>query len=963
MATKLGTAKNDRIPGTEQNDTIDGKGGNDTLLGAGGNDSIIGGAGLDVLDGGSGNDTLLGGTGADSLVGGSGNDRLSGGEGNDTLDGGSGKDTLDGGIGNDSMMGGPGNDLYVVNSIGDKVIETDRLNSIDTVQSTVSFVLPDLVEHLQLQGIGKINGTGNKLNNQIIGNAADNLLSGGDGQDTLIGGAGADTLEGGKGIDSLVGGADDDTYVVSSTEDKIVETANGGEADEIQSSVDYTLPENVEVLTLTGTANLRGAGNEEDNILNGNDGANDLSGDAGDDILIGNAGNDTLSGDAGNDQLDGGEGDDTAIYAGNIAGYQITFDSEGNSWLIEDIDDSDGDDGSDTLIDIEHAVFADEIKDLSSVTPTLPSLAIGDVRQAEGTGAKTTPFVFTVDLSALSDTAVTVDYTVLAGTALAGSDFTATSGTLSIGAGESSGQIVVNVKADGEVEPDETFTVQLSNPQGAELAQAVATGTILNDDQPQALPVISIADAQVQEGNDATAVAVLTVTLSAKSTEAVEVDWSTADGSALAGSDYTAMTGTLSIPAGRTSGKITIPIIGDTEVEPDETFTVALANPRNAILSETAGLATVTLLNDDATIGKGFVSNGGFESDLSENDDVLPGTDLNDRINGLGGADSIDSGAGDDSLTGGPGDDTLIGNLGDDTLVGGEGNDSLYPSQGANIVLGGEGNDYIQSDYGNDTIDAGPGDDVIVRDSSATSSVDGGAGNDNIYGSGNGDDTLLGGGGNDVIGYRGFDLSLGSWSSENGNDLIDGGTGNDFLHGGYGNDTILGGDGDDSLHGGHDNDLLDGGKGNDLLAAYTGNDVLRGGLGQDTLSGHDGNDTLEGGADIDILYGDAGDDTFVFNKGDSGVGAGNRDIIGDFTGTSTAEVIDLHGLSDNALTFKAGAAFSGADQVRYVLDFANKITIVQVNLDADVSSPELEVELVGVIPLVASDFILAKPSV
>jgi len=961
MTIKIGTASNERILGTDQDDTLDGKGGNDTILGLGGNDLIMGGAGLDSLDGGVGNDTLLGGTGNDILFGGTGDDKLSSDLGNDTLQGGAGKDTLDGGAGNDSLLGGAGNDLYVVNSIGDKVIETDKLNSIDSVQSTVSYTLPNLVEHLQLQGTGDVNGTGNLLNNKITGNGADNLLMGMNGQDTLIGGVGDDTLAGGPGIDSLVGGTGSDTYIVGSTEDRIVEAGNGGDADEIQSSVDFSLPNNLEVLTITGTANVRGDGNELDNILNGNSGANDLSGDEGDDLLIGNEGNDTLSGNAGDDQLDGGAGDDIAAYDGNIAGYQITFDSEGNSWIIQDVDESDGNDGTDSLVDIEHATFADQVRDLSTTVPTLPTLAINDVSRPEGNGGSTTSFNFTVNLSEAVGVAATVDYAVLAGTATPGSDFTASTGTLNFAPGETSQSISVAVNADNNVEPDETFSVQLSNPNGATLAKANGIGTITNDDRNGALPTFAINDVSHQEGNGpGTTPFDFTVTLSAASGIATKVDYAILTGTAIAGTDFTATTGTLNFAPGEITHNISVPVNGDSDFEPDETFTVQLNNPIGATLAKAVGTGAIT--NDDVDhgqTGSPFVSNGGIEIDLSGDADQFQGTDLNDSIGGLEGNDTIDGGAGNDSLIGGVGDDSLIGGLDNDTVVGNDGADELYGSEGANLILGGNGNDYI-SNGGSDTIDAGAGDDVIYTHGDV-SSIDGGAGNDNIYGSG-GPQTLLGGSGDDAIGVQGFNLTNPSWSGGGGNDFIDGGIGNDFLHGSSGNDTVLGGDGQDSVFGGWGSDVLDGGNGNDQLYGYYGNDVLKGGAGQDLLHGEGDNDTLIGGADVDILYGEDGDDVFVFNNGDSGVGTGNRDIIRDFNGVSTGEVIDLHGLSNTPLTFKAAAAFSDINQVRYTLDFTNKVTVVQVNLDSNPATTELEVELVGLIGLVASDFVLATPS-
>ena len=121
-----------------------------------------------------------------------------------------------------------------------------------------------------------------------------------------------------------------------------------------------------------------------------------------------------------------------------------------------------------------------------------------------------------------------------------------------------------------------------------------------------------------------------------------------------------------------------------------------------------------------------------------------------------------------------------------------------------------------------------------------------------------------------------------------------------------------------------------------------------------------GNDLIEGGAGRDTLYGGDGNDTFLFKTGDSGVGAGNRDRIQDFSVDAKSEVLDLREVSPNgsALTFQKMAAFTAANQVRYTLDTPNKLTIVQINLDANTATSEMEIELVGLLPLNATEFLL-----
>jgi Ca2+-binding RTX toxin-like protein len=248
----------------------------------------------------SADQTLTGTAGNDVLAGGVGNDQLFGLAGNDTLVGGAGNDRLDGGIGSDAMTGGAGNDTYVVNATGDTVTEAANEGS-DTAESSITYMLGVNVENLTLTGTAAINGTGNALNNVLIGNSAAN---------TLRGGVGNDRLDGGLGSDTMAGGAGNDTYVVNQTGDVVTENLNEG-TDTVESSITFALGSNLENLILTGIANINGGGSSANNALTGNSGHNTLSGGSGNDQASGGAGNDSLLGGSGNDVLDGGDGADT----------------------------------------------------------------------------------------------------------------------------------------------------------------------------------------------------------------------------------------------------------------------------------------------------------------------------------------------------------------------------------------------------------------------------------------------------------------------------------------------------------------------------------------------------------------------------------------------------------------------------------------------------------------------------
>ncbi len=248
-----------------------------------------------TVDGAGGNDTITGGSGDDNLLGGAGNDVLTGGYGDDRLDG---------GAGNDAMNGGNGSDTYVVDSVSDTVTDSGTSGS-DTVLAAVSYTLGATLENLTLTGRGNINGTGNASGNFLEGNAGNNILDGKAGGDLMAGGAG------------------DDTYLVDNPFDLVAESDNQG-TDSVQSSVSFTLRDNVENLALTGAAVIDGAGNFLANILDGNGSANTLIGNDGNDTLRGQGGNDALSGGNGNDYLVGGAGND--ILSGGAGSDTFRFD-------------------------------------------------------------------------------------------------------------------------------------------------------------------------------------------------------------------------------------------------------------------------------------------------------------------------------------------------------------------------------------------------------------------------------------------------------------------------------------------------------------------------------------------------------------------------------------------------------------------------------------------------------------
>ncbi len=226
----------------------------------------------------------------------------------------------------------------------------------------------------------------------------------------------------------------------------------------------------------------------------------------------------------------------------------------------------------------------------------MPTLSISDATLSEGDSGSANA-AFTVKLSAASTSSVTVAYNTSAGTATSGTDYTAASGTLTFAPGQTSKVINVAITGDSTVEADETFYVNLLSASGATIADNRATGTITNDDVAPVLPALSISDATLTEGDSGTSAARFTVSLSAASTSSVTVAYNTSAGTATAGTDYTAASGTLTFTPGQTSKVVSVSVIGDSTVEDDETFYVNLLSATGATIADNRATGTIT--NDD----------------------------------------------------------------------------------------------------------------------------------------------------------------------------------------------------------------------------------------------------------------------------------------------------------------------------------------------------------------------------
>ncbi len=198
---------------------------------------------------------------------------------------------------------------------------------------------------------------------------------------------------------------------------------------------------------------------------------------------------------------------------------------------------------------------------------------------------------------------VSVNFATSNGTATAGSDYTATSGTLTFAAGELTKTITIPIINDNLFEnANETFSLTLSNPTNSALLQTPTTATITifdNDFQPAVFSSSSFH--RLPEGNAGTTSLTFRVSLNNPTVQVVTVDFATTNGTATAGSDYVTSSGTLTIPAGTTSATTNITINGDTTVEPNETFTINLSNATNVSFLASSAVPVI-IDNDDATV-------------------------------------------------------------------------------------------------------------------------------------------------------------------------------------------------------------------------------------------------------------------------------------------------------------------------------------------------------------------------
>ncbi|MBL8503148.1 MAG: DUF3060 domain-containing protein, partial [Rhodocyclaceae bacterium] len=317
-------------------------------------------------------DALWGTSGGDVMTGLGGADQIHGGAGNDALDGGAGYDNLDGGAGSDVYMFSRGNGEELIYDTGpdtdidalrfaadivpsDIVVTRDEWNLYLTVRGTEDVAVLDgwfsgpegRIERVEFADgtVWEANSLEGRLyDSRVAGTAGNDRLNGTAGRDLIEGFEGDDVLNGRAGADAMLGGTGNDTYHIDDAGDAVSELADEG-ADRVVSTVSHVLGENVENLTLSGTAPINGTGNALSNAMVGNAASNTLDGQggddrltggAGDDILVGGEGNDVLNGSAGADTMAGGVGNDT-YHVDDLGDTVTEFADEGTDRVVSAI--------------------------------------------------------------------------------------------------------------------------------------------------------------------------------------------------------------------------------------------------------------------------------------------------------------------------------------------------------------------------------------------------------------------------------------------------------------------------------------------------------------------------------------------------------------------------------------------------------------------------------------------------
>jgi Ca2+-binding RTX toxin-like protein len=752
-----------------------------------------------------------------------------------------------------------------------------------------------------LTSVSEVNGDssnntlyGSSNSDYIQGFAGDDILRDNLGDDILIGGDGDDNLYAGQGNDILQGGNGNDLYYLSYestdlTNDTISgETAGGGTDTAYAIFAVAALADNVENLTLVGTANISGTGNSANNFISGNTGNNTLTGGAGDDLLRDTLGADTLIGGDGNDNLYAGQGNDI-LQGGN--GNDLYYLSYESTDLTNDaISGETAGGGTDTA----YAIFS-----VAALASNVENLTLGGTANINATGNSSNNFI----------SGNTGNNSLSGG---AGDDSLA---------GDAGDDLLRDNLGDdtlmGGDGDDNLYAGQgndiLQGGNGNDLYYLSYESTDLTND---------VISGETIGGGTDTAYAIFSVAALADNVENLilggtgninatgnssnnAISGNSGNNSLFGGAGNDSLTGGAGDDslAGDAGDDLLRDNLGDDILIGGDGDDNLYAGQGNDILQGGNGNDLYYLsyestdLTNDAISGE--TASGGtdtayaiFSVDaLADNvENLILGGSENINATGNSSNNAIYGNTGNNSLAGGAGDDLLRDNLGADTLIGGEGDDNLYAGQGNDILQGGNGNDlyylsYESTDLTNDAI-SGETADGGTDTAYAIFSVDALADNvENLILAGTANLYAIGNSANNAI------------YGNTGNNFLVGGAGDDSLSGGDGNDTYLFNtdvaQGNDAINevtsAGVDSIVFSGVQAVNIdlsvtIAQTVNSNLVLTVLNLENVTGGTGNDTIAGNSQNNIFNGGSGNDTFVFGSvGMTTLTQLGIDSIADFT--------------------------------------------------------------------------------
>ena len=981
---------------------------NDTLVGGGGNDTLDGGEGIDSLIGGAGNDSyfvdnagdVVSETDSNSLTGGvdivfsrashtlganvenltytgTGSATLMGNALSNTIIGNAQGNRLDGAGGIDSLVGGTGNDTYVVDQLGDIIVENAG-GGTDLVVSSINYTLGGNLEQLSLTGTA-ISATGNALANTIIGNASDN------------------SIDGGLGADSLIGGAGNDTYFFDNAGDVVSETDSNsltGGVDIVFSTASHALNANVENLTYTGTGSASLTGNNLANIIDGSA--------AGTNTLIGGAGNDTLVVNATRiGTVVENSGADTGTDTIRLVGTNATLNNEAfNNIEVYDLSQLTGQaavtlgGNSSGLQSLIGTGGADTIRPTVSVgSATLDAGAGADqfifdnkgqmasASLVGGAGTDTLAFATASGANTLGDSSFAqvsgVEFLSLSGTGIsailgtsaqAAGIRTAVTGTgndtlnastytvgitldssRNTGAGSVGSTLVGGAAGDRLVLSNHNvFNISsLVGGDGNDTLAFAENGLSITDDKFVPARISSVEVLQTKDGTNyiqlgtqaaASGMATIIGGSGQDTVEATGFNGSSLTIDSGAGADLISGSDTASNRIFSGDGNDSIILkdaaaVGRSTVDGAAgTDTISLSSATTVADSQLGGLSGVEILRAAASGASKFVL--GATAQLVAGIRTVIGGDANDTLDASGFTTGM-------TLNGGAGDDSLVVSTGDNlrqsSIVGGSGNDTLSFGIDALSVTDDDFTgvttvEALRTANGNNRILLG-----AKAQAAGISTIQGGAGRDTFDASGfttrgvvflapDATDSLVGGAGTDTISTgSSFNMSLSS-----GIEVLNLTSSSAA--------TLTGNDSDNSIFGGAgSNDTLIGKGGNDYLDGRTGADSIIGGTGNDTYVVDDAGDTVAENLNegTDTVIAKVENHTLASNVEnlilDTGIIAG--------TGNSGANTITGNA-SDNSISGGAGIDTligQGGDDT-YVVDQLGDIIIDSAGTDVVRSS-------------------------